>query len=110
MTPLRENTILFRSSQQLPLSLSQTLEGFFELTRRTSRALALPHTLLLELQRYKDNVRCAALGAEVPGQHQEQLTQTLIVCLLKTHLVLLLQKLGGPRPPVRPPPSVLISL
>ena len=85
MTPLRENTILFRSSQQLPLSLSQTLEGLFELTRRTSRALALPHTLLLELQRNMNTVRCVALGAEVPGHRQKQLTHTLIVRLLKTH-------------------------
>ena len=41
MTPLRGNTILFRSSQQLPLSLSQTLEGLFEMTRRPSNALIL---------------------------------------------------------------------
>ena len=40
--------------------------------------------LLPELQRYKDTVRCVALGAEVPG-HRQQLTQTLIVHLLKTH-------------------------
>ena len=42
--------------------------------------------LLPELQRYKDTVRCALLGAEVPGHRQQQLTQTLIVRLLKTHL------------------------
>ena len=42
--------------------------------------------LLLELHRYKDTVRCAALGAEVPGHRQQQLTQTWIVRLLKTHL------------------------
>ena len=30
-------------------------------------------------------VRWAALGAEVPGYRQQQLTQTLIVHLLKTH-------------------------
>ena len=29
--------------------------------------------------------RCAALGMEFPGHRQEHLTQTLIVCLLKTH-------------------------
>ena len=33
---------------------------------------------------------------EVPGQPQEQLKQTLIVGLLKTHLFLLLQELEGP--------------
>ena len=46
--------------------------------------------LLPELQRYKDTVRCAALGAEVPGHRQQQLTQTLIVRLLKTHLFTLI--------------------
>ena len=47
-----------------------------------------------ELQRYKDTVRCGALGAKVPVHRKEQLTQTLIVRLLKTHLVLLLRKLA----------------
>ena len=42
--------------------------------------------MLPELQRYKDTVRSAALGAEVPGHRQQQLTQTVIVRLLKTHL------------------------
>ena len=59
MTPHRGNTILFRSSQQLP------------------------RMLLPELQRYKDYVRCAALDVEVEGHRQEQLTQTLIVFLKK---------------------------
>ena len=48
-----------------PSSLSWTLEGLFELTRRPSRALDSP-ALLPELQRNKDTVRCAALGTEVP--------------------------------------------
>ena len=64
-----------------PLSLSRTLEGLFDLTRRPSRALDSPRALLPELQRYKDTVRCGALGAEVPGHCQQQLTQTLIVRL-----------------------------
>ena len=63
---------------------SQVLEGLFELTRRPSRALDSPRALLPELQRYKDTVRGAVLGAEVPGHCQQQLTQTLIVRLLKT--------------------------
>ena len=46
---------------------SRTLEGLFELTLPPSRALASPLALLLEPQRYKDIVRCAVLGAEVPG-------------------------------------------
>ena len=86
MTPHRGNTLLFRSSQQLP-RLSRTLEGLFELTRRPSRALDSPRALLPELQRNKDNVRCPAIGAEVPGHRQKQLTQTLIVRLLKTHFL-----------------------
>ena len=39
--------------------------------------------LLSEPQRNKDTVRCAMLGAEVQGQCQEHLIQTLIVCLWK---------------------------
>ena len=70
-----------------PSSPSRTLEGLFELTRRPSRALDSPRALLPELQRYKDTVRCAALGAEVPGHRQQQLTETLIVRLLKTHFL-----------------------
>ena len=62
-----------------PSSPSRTLEGLFELTRLPSRALNSPRALLPELQRYKDTVRCGALGAEVPGHCQEQVTQTLIV-------------------------------
>ena len=50
-----------------------------------SRTLDSPRALLPELQRYKDTVGCAALGAEVPGHRHPQLTQTLIVRLLKTH-------------------------
>ena len=62
-----------------PSSLSWTLEGFFELIRRPSGVLDSPRALLPELQRYKDTVRCAVLGAKVPGHRQKQLTQTLIV-------------------------------
>ena len=77
------NTLLFLPAA--PSSPSRTLEGLFELTGRPSRALDLPCVLLPELQRIKDTVRCAALGAEVPGHRQKQLTQTLIVRLLKTY-------------------------
>ena len=68
-----------------PSSPSRTLEGLFELTRCPSWALDSPRVSLPDLQRYKDTVRGAALGAEVPGHHQQQLTQTLVVRLLKTH-------------------------
>ena len=84
MTPHRGNTIFFRSSQQLP-RLRLRPWGFFELTPRPSQALDSPRALLPELQRYNDTVRCAALSTEAPGHRQQQLTQTLIVRLLKTH-------------------------
>ena len=48
--------------QAPPLSLSWTLEGLFELTRNPSRGLDSPRALYLELQRYKDTIRCAALA------------------------------------------------
>ena len=40
----------------------------------------------------------------LPLHHQEQPTQTLIVCLLKTHFCFWLWKLEGPRPSSAPPP------
>ena len=46
--------------------------------------------LLPELQRYKDTARCAVLATEVPGHHQSQKAQTLIVHLLKTHFFTLI--------------------
>ena len=79
MTPCREKNYSLPFLPANPSSPSQTLEGLFELTRRTSRALALPRVLLPELLRIKDTV--TALGAEVPAPRQEQLTQTLIVRL-----------------------------
>ena len=85
MTPHREEHYALLFLPATPSSLSGTLEGLFELTWRLSRALDLPRPLLPELQRYKDTVRCAALGAKVPGHRRQQLTQTLIVRLLKTH-------------------------
>ena len=42
------------------------------------------------MERYKDGVRCEVLGADVPGLLQEQLMQTLIVHLLRTHLISLI--------------------
>ena len=70
-----------------PSSPSWTLEGLFELTRSPSRALNLDAYIASELQRCKDTVRCGALGAKVPGHSKEQLTQTLIVRLLKMHFL-----------------------
>ena len=78
MTPCLGNTILFRSSQQLPRLCLGPSKGFFELTRRPSRALNLPRALLPELQRKKDTVRGVVLGVEVPGRRQKQPTQTFV--------------------------------
>ena len=80
MTPCWGNTVLFRSYQQLPcpclgplkgavsaqkaLFQAPSQKGLFELTQRPSRALYSPCALLSELQRDKDTVRCAALGAD----------------------------------------------
>ena len=61
-----------------PSSPSRTLEGLFELTWRPSQALVRC------ARNYRDS-RHAALGAEIPGHCQQQLTQTLTVCLLKKH-------------------------
>ena len=55
-----------------------------------SWTLDLPRALLPELQRYNVTVGCAAIGAVVPGHRQQQLTQTLIVRLLKTHFFTLI--------------------
>ena len=67
MTPHQGNTYSLPFLPATPSSPSRTLEGLFELTRRLSRALDSPRALLPELQRYKDTVRCVALGPEVPG-------------------------------------------
>ena len=71
-----------------PSSLSRTLGDIFELTRRPSRALDWPCTLLPELQRIMDTVMYAALGMEVPGHRQDRLTQTLIVTFVEKTLSL----------------------
>ena len=88
MTPCRRKTLLFCFFQQLPRLCLGPLKGFFKADTHCtlSRALDSPRALLSELQRYKDTVGCAAVGAEVPRHRQEQLTQTLMVRLLKTHL------------------------
>ena len=85
MTPGRGKHYSLPFLQATPSSLSHTLEGLFELTQRPSRALDSPRALFPDIQRNKDIVRCVTLFAEVPRHCQKQLTQTLIVRLLKTH-------------------------
>ena len=85
MTSRQWNTFLFRSSQQLPRLCLGPMKWLFDLTQRPSRALDSPRALLPKLYRNKGTVRCAVLGAKVPRHHQIQVTQTLIVRLLKMH-------------------------
>ena len=74
---------------------------------RPSGTHDLPRVLLPELQRYKNTVMCATLGsAEIPGQWEvnEQLMQTLILCLLKMHIFTFYLKIaGGLAPPSQLP-------
>ena len=93
-------TFLFRSSQQFARLRLAPLKGFL----CWQGALQGPSTSLvryfLEPQRYNDT----ALGARSPGCNQEQLTQTLIVCLLGNALVCVVTKLGRPWAPLAIPP------
>ena len=72
-------------------------------TLSPSRTLDSARTFLPELRRNKDTVRCAVLGAEVPGHRQEQLTQTLIVCSLKTYFFFVVLNIGRAGPPLYDP-------
>ena len=76
-----------------PLSLSRTLERLFELTLRLSRAIDLPPTLLPEVLRNKDTVRCAVFYAEVPGHRQEHLKQTVDCVFVENTFLFVVQKL-----------------
>ena len=65
--------------------------------------LRVPCPLLPELKS-KTVTKSAAVGARVPRHCQEQLKQTLNVCLIKMHLFLLFQTLGeGLGPPCSTP-------
>ena len=61
-----------------PSSPYRTLEGPSKRTGCPSRAIDSPHALLPDPQTNKDSARCGTLAAELPGRHQQQLTQTLI--------------------------------
>ena len=67
MTSLRGGHYNLTFLLATPMSRSWTLEGLFELTLSLQGPSTLPCTLLPELERFKDAVRCVALGAEVPG-------------------------------------------
>ena len=53
-----------------------------------------------EIQGHRQVWRARRRGPRTLSRNQEQLTQTLIVRLLKTHLFLLFHKLAGPSPPL----------
>ena len=78
MTPHQGNTFLCSSSQQFPRPRLGPLKGFL----RRQAPFKGPR-----LASWVVSGRCAVLGAEVPGQHQQQLTQTMIVRLLKAHFL-----------------------
>ena len=90
-----------------PSSPSRSLEGLFELTRRPSRALDSPRALLPELQRYKDTVRCAALGAEVRGPRTPSRTTdaNLDCAFVENALLFVVPNIGGARAPLGSPLS-----
>ena len=81
--------LLFLSAK--PSSWSRILGGLFELTQHSSRALDSPRVLLPELctdiQGHCQVWRARRGGPRTPTStsRQLQLTQTLIVLLLKTH-------------------------
>ena len=69
-------------------SPTQVTSGkYFSFSFLPATPSSLSPALLPELQRIKDSVRCAVLGAKVQGHGQEPLMQTLIVHLLKTNLL-----------------------
>ena len=89
MTPYRGNTVLFCSSWQLSRLCLGPLKSFLS----WHDTLQGPSTYLVrsfQNKRIKDTVRYVALSAEVPGQRYKQLTQTLIVRLLRTHFTWLI--------------------
>ena len=62
------------------------------LTWHPSRARDLPYALLPELKRYKDIVRCVALGVEVLSRTSDA---NLDCAFVENALVFIVPKLGG---------------
>ena len=59
------------------------------------------HAMLPELQRYNNTVRCAVLGAEVPGHRQEH--PNLDCAFVESALLFVVPKIGLARAPQGPP-------
>ena len=89
MTTQGGNATLLRSFQQL-VCVSDPFWLFEGALQRPSTS---PCEMLLELQRNIDIVMYAPIVLEAPGHHQEQLLQILNVFLVKSKLLLLLQKI-----------------
>ena len=77
MTPCWGNTILFRSSQQLPHLSIGLLKGSMSRHGALQGPSTWTCTLLPELQRQRDAVGHVALEMDGPGHCQEHMTQTL---------------------------------
>ena len=86
MTLRGRDTFLFPSSQEVPRLRHRSLRGFLG----WYGALQGPLTRLiwLELHSIKDTVRCSTPSAIVSGPRQEQLSQTLRLCVKRPDLIL----------------------
>ena len=72
----------------------------------------MPSALLLELQKYKDVVRCAgtALGKEVPRTPPSRIMDVkLDNAFIENSLVFTVPKIGRARAPLAPPPGTCQS-
>ena len=109
MTPHQGSPFLLCSSQCL--SVSYQWRPLWADTAPFKGPQLAPCVLLSELQRNNDTIRCAALGAEVLGHSQEQLTQALIVGCRKRTCFSCYKYREGPGPslndPLILPPSLI---
>ena len=94
MTAHRGNTILLCSSQQLPRLHLGPLKGFLSRHGALQGALDSPCALLPEVQIYKDTVRCAALGAEVPGTPSRTTDANLDFAFVESALLFMVPNIG----------------
>ena len=92
-----------------PSSPSRTLEGLFQLTQPPLKALDSPRALLLELQRYKDTLRCATL-ARVPRTSSKTIGANFNYAFVENPLVFAVLNIRGGAGPLGPPPLVLFGV
>ena len=91
MTPRRETLFSVLPPSN---SLVSDTGGLFELTRLPSRALDSPRALLPELQRYKDIIKCVALGARVPRTQSRTIDANLDCAFVENALVFVFPNIG----------------